>query len=80
MTAKPAAGSGGERLFLDLLTSDHAHEIILRRMHEAGVLGRFVPEFGKIQSMMQFSMYHHYTVDEHTLRAIGTFHELTQAS
>ncbi len=66
------------RLFLDLLTSDHAPEIILRRMHEAGVLGRFVPEFGKIQSMMQFSMYHHYTVDEHTLRAIGTFHELTQ--
>jgi [protein-PII] uridylyltransferase len=66
------------RLFLALLTSDHSPEIILRRMHEAGVLGRFVPEFGKIQAMMQFSMYHHYTVDEHTLRAIGTFHDLSQ--
>jgi [protein-PII] uridylyltransferase len=66
------------RLFLDLLTSENAPEIVLRRMHEAGVLGRFVPEFGRIQAMMQFSMYHHYTVDEHTLRAIGTFHDLAQ--
>jgi [protein-PII] uridylyltransferase len=42
----------------------------LRRMNEAGVLGRFLPEFGKIVSMMQFNMYHHYTVDEHLLRTV----------
>jgi [protein-PII] uridylyltransferase len=40
-------------------------------MNEAGVLGRFIPDFGRIVAMMQFNMYHHYTVDEHLLRAIG---------
>jgi [protein-PII] uridylyltransferase len=45
-------------------------------MHETGVLGRFIPEFGRIQSMMQFSSYHHYTVDEHTLRAVGILAEI----
>ena len=40
-------------------------------MNEAGVLGRFVPAFGRIVAMMQFNMYHHYTVDEHLLRCIG---------
>ncbi len=59
------------RLFLDLLTSKNNAEATLRRMNEAGVLGRFVPEFGRIVAMMQFNMYHHYTVDEHLLRTIG---------
>src|SRR5690606_29272217 len=39
--------------------------------NEAGVFGRFVPDFGKDNAQMQFDMYHHYTVDEHTIRAIG---------
>ena len=58
------------RLFLEILTSPDA-EIILRRMNETGVLGRFVRSFGKIVAMMQFNMYHHYTVDEHLIRAVG---------
>lgn len=58
------------RLFLSILTSRRNPELILRRMNEAGVLGRFIPEFGKIVSMMQFNMYHHYTVDEHLLRSV----------
>ena len=45
-------------------------------MNEAGVLGRFVPDFGKIVAMMQFNMYHHYTVDEHLIRAIGVLAEI----
>ena len=57
-------------LFLEILTSDGA-EVVLRRMNEAGVLGRFVRAFGRIVAMMQFNMYHHYTVDEHLLRCIG---------
>ncbi|MBP0616306.1 [protein-PII] uridylyltransferase [Jiella mangrovi] len=57
-------------LFLDVLTDRTNPEFHLRRMNEAGVLGRFIPEFGKIVAMMQFSMYHHYTVDEHLLRTI----------
>ena len=40
-------------------------------MNEAGVLGRFIPDFGRVVGMMQFSMYHHYTVDEHLIRAVG---------
>jgi [protein-PII] uridylyltransferase len=59
------------RLFVDIMTSRRDPELHLRRMNEAGVLGRFVPEFGQIVAMMQFSMYHHYTVDEHILRAIA---------
>jgi [protein-PII] uridylyltransferase len=57
-------------LFFEILTSEGA-EVVLRRMNEAGVLGRFVRAFGKIVAMMQFNMYHHYTVDEHLLRCIG---------
>ncbi|MEA2875184.1 MAG: [protein-PII] uridylyltransferase [Hyphomicrobiales bacterium] len=57
-------------LFFEILTSEGA-EVVLRRMNEAGVLGRFVRAFGRIVAMMQFNMYHHYTVDEHLLRCIG---------
>jgi [protein-PII] uridylyltransferase len=60
------------RLFLKVLTAPETCEAILRHMNETGVLGRFIPDFGKIVAMMQFNMYHHYTVDEHLLRAIGT--------
>ncbi len=58
-------------IFLDILCNSEKPEAILRLMNEAGVLGRFIPEFGKIVAMMQFNMYHHYTVDEHLIRAVG---------
>ena len=64
------------RLFLDILTSDRNPELNLRRMNEAGLLGRLIPDFGKIVAMMQFSMYHHYTVDEHLIRCIGVLSEI----
>jgi [protein-PII] uridylyltransferase len=64
------------QLFMDVLTSDRNPELNLRRMNEAGVLGRLIPDFGKIVAMMQFSMYHHYTVDEHLLRCIGVMAEI----
>jgi [protein-PII] uridylyltransferase len=63
-------------LFLEILTSKNDPETVLRRMNEAGVLGHFVPAFGKIVAMMQFNMYHHYTVDEHLLRCIGILREI----
>src|SRR6266853_1610668 len=63
-------------LFREILTAKNNAEIVLRRMNEAGVLGRFVPEFGQEVSMMQFNMYHHYTVDEHLLRCIGILGEI----
>ena len=64
------------RLFLAILTSKNDAETVLRRMNEAGVLGAFVRAFGRIVAMMQFNMYHHYTVDEHLLRCIGVLNEI----
>jgi [protein-PII] uridylyltransferase len=58
-------------LFLGVLTSPRDPEAVLRWMNEAGVFGRFVPDFGRVVAQMQYDMYHHYTVDEHTIRAIG---------
>jgi [protein-PII] uridylyltransferase len=62
--------------FLEILTSPKSVERILRAMNESGVLGRFVPDFGKIVAHMQFNMYHHYTVDEHLIRAVGVMAEI----
>ena len=57
--------------FLDVLTARKTPDLVLRWMNEAGVFGRFVPDFGRVVAQMQFDMYHHYTVDEHSIRAIG---------
>ncbi|MGH6953260.1 MAG: [protein-PII] uridylyltransferase, partial [Alphaproteobacteria bacterium] len=67
LRAEPEAN----RLFLEILTSPKGPESTLRRMNEAGVFGRFVPDFGRVVAQMQHDMYHVYTVDEHTIRAIG---------
>jgi len=64
------------RLFLEILTSRRSPETAMRRMNEAGVLGRFIPDFGRVVGLMQFSMYHHYTIDEHLLRTIGVLSKI----
>lgn len=66
------------QLFLEMLTSTKAPEITLRRLNEAGVFGRFIPDFGRVVAQMQHDMYHVYTVDEHTLQAIGLLHEIEE--
>ena len=43
----------------------------LRAMHSSGLLGKFLPEFGHVTRLMQYDHYHRYTIDEHTLRALG---------
>ncbi|MFT3673766.1 [protein-PII] uridylyltransferase [Aestuariivirga sp.] len=63
-------------LFLSILTESNDPESILRLMNEAGVLGRFIPDFGKVVAMMQFNMYHHYTVDEHLIRTVGVLRQI----
>ena len=73
---KVRADPEANRLFFEILTSENDPEIVLRRMNEAGVLGAFVQSFGRIVAMMQFNMYHHYTVDEHLLRCIGVLAEI----
>jgi [protein-PII] uridylyltransferase len=63
-------------LFLKVMESPRHPAAALKLMNEAGVLGKFIPEFNRIVAQMQFNMYHHYTVDEHTLQAVETMSEI----
>ncbi|MEO0915242.1 MAG: HD domain-containing protein, partial [Pseudomonadota bacterium] len=74
MRADPVANG----LFLDLLLDKDDPIRALRRLNELDVLGAFIPEFGKIVAMMQFNMYHHYTVDEHTLQCLTQLFQIEQ--
>ncbi|KWV91586.1 [protein-PII] uridylyltransferase [Erythrobacter sp. YT30] len=76
ITAAVRKDSRANALFLDLLCGRNDPETALRWMNEAGVFGRFVPDFGRVNAQMQFDMYHHYTVDEHTIRAIGLLSQI----
>jgi [protein-PII] uridylyltransferase len=69
--AKVRSDPRANALFMNVLTSPRDPEYVLRWMNEATVFGRFVPDFGRVVAQMQFDMYHHYTVDEHSIRAIG---------
>ncbi|ARU02059.1 bifunctional uridylyltransferase/uridylyl-removing enzyme [Yoonia vestfoldensis] len=64
------------RIFLDILLKHGNPERGLRRMNELGMLGAFIPEFAPIVAMMQFNMYHHYTVDEHTIQCISNLAQI----
>ena len=64
------------RIFLDLLLKHGNPERALRRMNELEVLAAFIPEFAPIVAMMQFNMYHHYTVDEHTIQCISNLAQI----
>ena len=66
------------RIFLNILTAPKDAEMTLRRLNETGVFGRFVPDFGRVVAQMQYNMYHHFTVDEHTIMAIGILHAIEQ--
>ncbi|MBI3325490.1 MAG: [protein-PII] uridylyltransferase, partial [Nitrospinae bacterium] len=63
------------RLFMDILKTPHAAQA-LRFMHEVGVLGAYLPEFQQITCLVHHDLYHKYTVDEHTLRAVEYVEEL----
>ena len=68
-----------KRIFLDLMLKHGNPERALRTMNELGVLGAFIPEFETIVAMMQFNMYHHYTVDEHTIQTISHLAKIERA-
>ena len=65
-------------VFMDILTSPKGPEATLRLMSECGVFGRFIPDFARVVAQMQYDMYHVYTTDEHTIRAIGILHRIEQ--
>ena len=58
------------RLFMEILRSPHKLARQLQRMNRYGVLGRYLPEFGKIVGQMQHDLFHIYTVDAHTLEVV----------
>ena len=72
MRADPEAA----KVFLALLLKHGNPERALRRMNELGVLAAFIPEFEPVVAMMQFNMYHSYTVDEHTIQCISTLAQI----
>ena len=63
------------KCFFNILLSKNDPETTLR-LNESGVLGRFVTDFGRVVAQMQYDMYHVYTTDEHTIRAIGILSRL----
>ena len=67
------------RSFLEILRDKRNVAWALKEMNDTGVLGRFIPEFREVVGLGQFNRYHAYTVDEHTIRAVGEarnmFHE-----
>lgn len=70
------ADAEANAIFLDILTARKEPDTILRQMNECGVIGRFVPDFGRVVAQMQYDMYHVYTTDEHTIRAIGILNRI----
>ncbi len=59
------------RLFLEVLRAPAGVTHELRRMNTYGVLGRYIPAFGRIVGRMQYDLFHTYTVDEHTLFVVS---------
>ena len=76
ITSKVRRDPAAAKVFLDVLARGRNPQRTLELMNEAGVLGRYIPEFGRIVAQMQFNMYHSYTVDEHTLRAVGVIADI----
>jgi len=76
ITSKMRRDPRAAETFLDVLARGERTYRTLTLMNESGVLGRYLPEFGHIVAQMQFNMYHSYTVDEHTLRAVGVIAEI----
>jgi [protein-PII] uridylyltransferase len=66
------------KVFLEILTHKNGAENTLRLMSECGVFGRFIPDFARVVAQMQYDMYHVYTTDEHTIRAIGILNRIEQ--
>ena len=74
--AKLRAEPEAHKIFMRLLLKHGNPERALRRMNELGALAAFIPDFEPIVAMMQFNVYHHYTVDEHTIQCISTLAQI----
>ena len=64
------------RLFMDILRAPEGVTHELRRMNTYGVLGRYIPSFGRIVGRMQYDLFHAYTVDAHTLFVVSNLRRM----
>ncbi|MBI4456713.1 MAG: [protein-PII] uridylyltransferase [Acidobacteria bacterium] len=74
--SSPEAG----KTFWEILRHSGQVAAVLRQMHEVGFLGKFLPEFGRITFLAQHDHYHHYTIDEHTLRALDSLDRIVHGN
>ena len=68
---------GNHARFLELLREPHGVTTVFRLMHQLGILGRYIPQFGRITGQMQHDQFHIYPVDEHTLVVLRNLRRLS---
>jgi [protein-PII] uridylyltransferase len=67
------------RLFLEILRAPRGVTHELRRMNDYGVLGRYIPAFGRVIGRMQYDLFHAYTVDAHSLFVVSNLRRLAMS-
>ncbi len=67
-----------KKLFMEILSQPNGINRSLRRMNHYGILGQYIPAFGKIIGQMQHDLFHVYTVDEHILNVLANLRRFAQ--
>ena len=67
-----------KKLFIEILSQPNGVNHTLRRMNRYGILGEYIPAFGKIIGQMQHDLFHVYTVDEHILNVLANLRRFSK--